>query len=90
MPASYRFLCSCDRRCYCSAWFPWQHICPRRKMRTVTITQADVDAARQEGYEAGSRQASREDRPLRPPHRRRPQRRPANDGYIYSDLRRSL
>ena len=53
-------------------------------MRTVTITQADVDAARQEGYEAGSRQASREDRPLRPPHRRRPQRRPANDGHIYS------
>ena len=28
-----------DRRCYCSAWFPSQHLCPRRRILRIAISR---------------------------------------------------
>ena len=65
-----------DRRCYCSAWFPWQHLCPRRQMRIVTSRRPTSTPPARRATRRATRQASPEDRPPCHPCRRRPQCRP--------------
>ena len=76
-------ICPPDRRCYCSAWFPSQHLCRRRRMRTATSRKPTSTPP---GRRA-TRQASRDDRPHGVP-RRRPARRPASIGRPGDDAGR--